>query len=85
MFIEPTAGQTFLQVVAVPKVDAEILVGILRKKSFPAAMAAAPSEKEKLYRVLVGPLKDAAEISKVRADLEELGFKGPKGPLVRKY
>jgi cell division septation protein DedD len=82
MFIEPTAGQAFLQVAAVGKADAEILVGILRKKDFAAAMAAGPSEKEKLYRVLVGPLKDAAEISKVRAALEEAGF---KGPLVRKY
>ena len=82
MFIEPAAGQTFLQVAAVAKADAEIMVGILRKKNFPAAMAIGPSEKEKIYRVLVGPLKDTPEISKTRADLEAAGF---KGPYLRKY
>ncbi len=82
MFIEPAMGQMFLQVAAVGKPDAEILVGILRKNSFAGVMAAGPSEKEKLYRVLVGPLKDPAAVSKTRADLEAAGF---KGSILRKY
>jgi cell division septation protein DedD len=82
MFIEPALGQMFLQVAAVGKPDAEILVGILRKNSFAGVMAAGPSEKEKLYRVLVGPLKDPAAVSKMRADLEAAGF---KGSILRKY
>jgi cell division septation protein DedD len=82
MFIEPAMGQMFLQVAAVGKPDAEILVGILRKNSFAGVMAAGPSEKEKLYRVLVGPLKDPTAVSKTRADLEAAGF---KGSILRKY
>ncbi len=34
----------------------------LRKGGFAAVMAAGPSDKEKLYRVLVGPLKDTRSV-----------------------
>ncbi len=75
LFIEPAVGQKFIQVGAVSKAEAELLVGVLRRAGFAAVMAAGPSDKEKLYRVLVGPLKDTAAVSKSRADLEAAGFK----------
>jgi len=74
------AGQTYLQVGAVRKADAEMIAGILRKKGFPQAFVA-PGPNETLFRVLVGPLKDAAAVSKTRMDLEAAGFK----PITRKY
>ena len=76
---QPEAGQTFLQVSAVAKAEAEILSELLVKKGFRATVAAGPNDK--LFRVLVGPAKDTAELSKIKNDLEEAGFKS----IVRKY
>jgi cell division septation protein DedD len=76
----PAAGQTFLQIVAIDKAGASALVETLQKKSFSAVVAPGPSEK--IFRVLVGPLKDQAAIAKTKIDLEGIGF---KGPIVRKY
>jgi cell division protein FtsN len=77
---EALPGRTYLQVAAVKKVDAEMIVGILRKKGFEQAVVA-PGPNESLFRVLVGPLKDAADLSKTKMDLEAAGFK----PMARKY
>lgn len=77
---EPAAGQTFLQVVASTRPDCEIIVDVLKRKGFQAVIAPGPSEK--LYRVLVGPLPDAATLSKTRSDLEAAGF---QKPYMRKY
>jgi cell division septation protein DedD len=82
LFIEPAVGQKFIQVGAVSKAEAEVFVNVLRRAGFAAVMAAGPSDKEKLYRVLVGPLKDTAAVSKGRADLEAAGF---KNQYVRNY
>jgi outer membrane biosynthesis protein TonB len=77
---EPAPGQTFLQVVASTRPDCEIIVDVLKRKGFPALMA--PIPKSELWRVLVGPLTDAAVISKTRTDLEAAGF---QKPYLRKY
>ncbi len=77
---QPQAGQTFLQVVAIDKAGADALVETLRKKSFAAVVGAGPSDK--IFRVLVGPMKDASDIAKTKMDLEAVGF---KGAIVRKY
>jgi cell division septation protein DedD len=77
---EPAPGQTFLQVVASTRPDCEIIVDVLKRKGFQAVIAPGPSEK--LYRVLVGPLPDAATLSKTRSDLEAAGF---QKPYMRKY
>jgi SPOR domain len=66
-------GQTYLQVVAVKKPDAEMIAGILRKKGFLRAIVV-PGPNETLFRVLVGPLKDAAALAKTKVDLEAAGF-----------
>jgi cell division septation protein DedD len=74
VYVEPVVGQVYIQVAALPKADADLIVGMLRKRSYPAVIAAGPAEHEKLHRVLVGPYKDAAEMSKVRAEVVALGF-----------
>jgi cell division septation protein DedD len=76
---EPAAGQTFLQVAAVKRPEAELIVEVLKKKGFPAITAPVPNEA--LYRVLVGPLADSAAVAKAKADLELAGFRS----IVRKY
>jgi cell division septation protein DedD len=77
--LQPQPGQTFLQVSAVAKAEAEILTELLVKKGFRAVVAPGPTDK--LYRVLVGPAKDTADLSRIKGDLEQAGFKS----IVRKY
>lgn len=79
---EPAPGQTFLQVAALKKPQAEVLVEALRKKGFHASTSPVTVRGQEVFRVLVGPLKSPSEIAKTRADIEALGF--PK-PIVAKY
>ena len=77
--VEPAMGQTFLQVAAINRrPEAEILVDVLRKKGFQAAIEIAPGS---VFRVLVGPAKDKEEAADLRSKLEAAGFK----PWVRHY
>ena len=78
---EPVPGQTYVQVVAVQRAEAEIFLDVLGKKGFHAIYAPVP-EKPEMFRVLVGPLKDASAIGQARTDLEQAGF---KNTIVRKY
>jgi cell division protein FtsN len=64
---------------AVKKADADMTAGILRKKGFAAIVVPVPGDS--LYRVLVGPLKDAAALAKTKMDLDAAGFKS----MARKY
>ena len=77
----PPPGQ-YLQVSAVGKPEAELMVDVLNKKGFRALSTQVPNSA--LYRVLVGPLADASAISKTRTDLQNAGLKGYDA-LVRKY
>jgi cell division protein FtsN len=74
-FEEPRSGQTFLQVVATTRPDAELVAETLAKKGFHTTVAAGPSPA--LFRVLVGPLKDGADVTETRVRLEAVGFKNP--------
>lgn len=76
---EPASGQTFLQITAVARHDAELVSDTLNKRNFPARIAPGPKG---LYRVLVGPVRDAASLARLRTSLEEAGF---RNPIVRKY
>jgi cell division protein FtsN len=76
---QPAAGQTYLQVLAVAKAEADVLAEVLAKKGFRALVAPGPNEK--VYRVLVGPAKDANDAGKLKTDLEAAGFK----PFIKKY
>ncbi len=77
---EPSPGETFVQVAAVRRNEAELLADVLKRKGFPARVAPGPSET--LFRVLVGPLKDEEEIGRTRKRLEEAGF---RSTYVRRY
>ncbi|HLJ13527.1 MAG TPA: SPOR domain-containing protein [Bryobacteraceae bacterium] len=79
----PQSGQAYLQVAAVGKSEAELFVDVLGKKGFRALYAPVPGSSV-LFRVLVGPVKDASSIAKTRTDLQTAGFKGYDA-LVRKY
>jgi len=71
---QPGPG-TYLQLSATTqKLEAEVMVDVLRKKDFPAIVAEIP-EKPGTFRVLVGPLADA-EVNKTRADLQNASFPG---------
>ncbi len=72
--IHPAAGQTYLQLAATNQHEADIMVDVLRKKSF-RAMAAEIDEKPGTFRVLVGPITDTTA-NKMRADLQGAGFPG---------
>jgi hypothetical protein len=72
--VHPVAGQTYLQLAATNQHEADIMVDVLRKKSF-RAMAAEIDEKPGTYRVLVGPITDITA-NKMRADLQGAGFPG---------
>lgn len=76
---EPRSGQKFLQVVATSRPDAEIVAETLGKKGFRTTVAPGPNDKT--FRVLVGPVGDAAELAETRVRLEAAGFK----PYVRQY
>ncbi|MCU1337275.1 MAG: Sporulation domain protein [Bryobacterales bacterium] len=72
--IQPESGRTYLQLSAIDHDAAEIMVELLRKKSFPAIAAEVP-EKPGVFRVLVGPVSDA-DVNKIRADLQNASFPG---------
>ena len=76
---EPSSGQ-YWQVVATSRPDAEIIAEALDKKGFHVVLAPAP--KDGVFRVLVGPLADAAMQAQTRTALESAGF---KNPIIRKY
>ena len=75
---EPPKGSFYLQVAAVGRAEADVVAKVLRGKGF--AMWIAPSDKEKIFRVLVGPIQKSDQ-GKIRGELDALGFK----PFARSY
>jgi cell division protein FtsN len=69
----PQAGQTFLQVAAVGRDEAEAISDVLRKKGFRAH--AVPKPGSKLYRVLIGPVRDSSDLGATRNSLRSTGFR----------
>lgn len=65
-------GGSYLQVGAVSKVDAENLVRTLKEQKLPALMAESP--KKGLFRVLVGPYRQTADLAEAKSRLKTLGF-----------
>ena len=75
----PAAGY-FVQVAAVSKQeDAEALVDALKKKQYPAFVAA-NSSTDKLFRVQVGPFGDIKEAEAMRMRLINDGY----NPILKK-
>jgi len=77
----PQPGQEFLQVVAVGRDEAGAIADVLRKKGFEAHAVPKPGNTA-LYRVLIGPIKDAADLSATRDSLRKTGF---RDVIVQKY
>lgn len=70
----PTAAY-FVQVAAVSKQeDADALVDALKKKDYPAFVAAAAGASDKLFRVQVGPFSDIKDAEAMRARLIGDGY-----------
>lgn len=65
-------GAIWLQVTALRRADADNLVKTLREQSFPAVLA--ESSKPDLFRVLVGPYHQTADVADAKARLKSLGF-----------
>jgi cell division septation protein DedD len=66
------SGAMWLQVAAQKRSDADNLVKTLREQSFPAVVAA--SSRPDLFRVLVGPYHQTADVADAKARLKALGF-----------
>lgn len=69
----PQSGQEFLQVGALPHNDALSVADVLRKRGFQAHAVPAPTNA-KLFRVIVGPLRDVSDLSSTREELRKAGF-----------
>lgn len=70
--VVPEAGATYLQVTALRRTDADNLVKTLREQNLPALLA--DSSKPDLFRVLVGPYHQTADVADAKAKLKALGF-----------
>jgi cell division septation protein DedD len=70
------SGQTYLQLVATAKAEADVMVDVLHQKQFKAIAVEIP-ETPGLFRVLVGPLADGT-LNKMKSDLTSAGFPGDK-------
>jgi cell division septation protein DedD len=68
----PEPGATYLQVTALHRADADNLVKTLREQKLPALLA--DSSKPDLFRVLVGPYHETADVADAKARLKALGF-----------
>ncbi len=66
------SGDTYLQIAALDRGMSEVLVEFLRRKGFQAKIALGATED--IFRVMVGPAKDAAALARIRADLQAAGF-----------
>ena len=70
----PETGQTFLQVAAVGRDEAAAIADVLHKKGFRAHAVPKPGNA-KIYRVLIGPTRDAGDLSTTRDALRKTGFR----------
>ena len=73
---------TYLQLAAVPKTEADLLISVLRKKGFSAEAGPGPKDSN-LFRVLVGPLSGADAVSSTRTSLNDAGMPGSKAIVKR--
>jgi cell division septation protein DedD len=79
VFATPSANGVYLQMGAVEKGVAVIMVEGLRKRGFSAF--AAPGPTDVIFRVLIGPLGDAEGFRKTKEKIDQIGLNS----FVRKY
>ena len=70
----PRRGSRYLQVAAVSRDEAETVADVLHKKGFKAHAVAKPGST-KIFRVIIGPVRDAGELSSTREALRKTGFR----------
>jgi len=70
----PQPGQEFLQVAAVSRDEALRVAAVLHEKGFAAHAVPKPGNPN-IYRVLIGPLRDAGDLSATRDALRKTGFR----------
>ena len=70
----PQTGQTFLQVAAVGRNESDAIADVLNKKGFHAHSVAKPGSTT-IYRVLIGPIRDTADLASIRDQLRSNGFR----------
>ncbi len=71
----PQSGQMFLQVAAVTRDEAEGIAEVLRKKGFHAHAVPKPGAP-RVYRVIIGPVRDASDLNSTRSQLRNnAGFR----------
>jgi cell division septation protein DedD len=68
----PEAGASYLQVTALPRLDADGIVKTLREQNFPTILAT--SSKDGLFRVLVGPYHQTSQLAEAKSRLKTIGF-----------
>jgi cell division septation protein DedD len=71
---KPRSGSQYLQVAAVGRDEAEAVADVLHKKGFRAHAVPKPGST-KLYRVIVGPIRDAGDLRSTRDALRNTGFR----------
>lgn len=79
VFASPIANAIYLQMGAVEKGVAVIMVDGLRKRGFPSFAAPGPSEA--IFRVLIGPLADAEAFRVTKEKVDQIGLNS----FLRKY
>ncbi|HEX4749098.1 MAG TPA: SPOR domain-containing protein [Bryobacteraceae bacterium] len=77
----PLPGQQFLQVAAVGRDEALGVAEVLHAKGFSAHAVPKPGNPT-IYRVIIGPLRDAGDLSTTRDALRRTGF---REVIVQKY
>ncbi len=70
----PHSGSQYLQVAAVGRDEAEAVADVLHKKGFRAHAVPRPGSN-KLYRVIIGPIRDAGDLRSTRDALHNTGFR----------
>lgn len=78
----PHSGSQYLQVAAVERNEAEGIAEVLRKKGFRAHAVPKPGSN-KLYRVIVGPIRDAGDLRSTRDALHNTA--GFREVIVQRY
>lgn len=72
VFRDPLPGEVFLQMAAVEKGVAGVFAEGLRRMGFPSIVAPGPSER--IFRVLIGPVKSEAQMAQIRKSLDAAGL-----------
>jgi len=72
VFADPAIGSVYIQMAAVDKGIAAVFVAGLRSHGFQSFVAPGPTDKQ--YRVLIGPLPNAAAFTIAKDKLDQLGL-----------